>query len=162
MFRREGSRSDVFALEIAKKHLSLLYKSSLHFTNILFRCFIVRSVLFPEEIDRDYSQLPVIQPLGCSGCCTVTCRWVCARCLWGCHKWSCKGMISVKWGEIMVVHTFSRFSGAYPPNMTLWSKGGIPRTPRAPRFRWPQQRARKKKWCTCSSRAAGTLITRQN
>ena len=36
MFRRERSRSDVFALEIAKKHLSLLYKSSLHFTNILF------------------------------------------------------------------------------------------------------------------------------
>ena len=36
MFRRERSRSDVFALEIAKKHLSLLYKSSLHFTDILF------------------------------------------------------------------------------------------------------------------------------
>ena len=35
MFRRERSRSDVFALEIAKKkHLSLLYKSSLHFTTV--------------------------------------------------------------------------------------------------------------------------------
>ena len=35
-FHRERSRSDVFTLEIAKTHLSLLYKSSLHFTNILF------------------------------------------------------------------------------------------------------------------------------
>ena len=34
-FHRERSRSGVFALEIAKNHLSLLYKSSLHFTNIL-------------------------------------------------------------------------------------------------------------------------------
>ena len=39
MFRRERSRSDVFALEIAEKHLSLLYKSSLHFTTILFNAF---------------------------------------------------------------------------------------------------------------------------
>ena len=40
MFRRERSRSDVFALEIAKKHLSLLYKSSFHFTNILFMVIV--------------------------------------------------------------------------------------------------------------------------
>ena len=40
MFRRERSRSDVFALEIAKKHLSLLYKSSLHFTNILLHVVV--------------------------------------------------------------------------------------------------------------------------
>ena len=39
MFRRERFRSDVFALGIAKKHLSLLYKSSLYFTNILFTMY---------------------------------------------------------------------------------------------------------------------------
>ena len=32
---------------------------------------------------------------------TVTCRCVCTY-FWGCHKWSCRGMISVKWGERMV------------------------------------------------------------
>ena len=48
-FHRERSRSDVFALEIAKTHLSLLYKSSLHFTNILLTedndgCHVVTTV----------------------------------------------------------------------------------------------------------------------
>ena len=35
--------------------------------------YLVLRVLFPEEIDRHYySQLPVVRPLGCSGCCI---RW---------------------------------------------------------------------------------------
>ena len=45
MFRHERSRSDVFALEIPKKHLSLLYKSSLRFTNILFNCSAVMQII---------------------------------------------------------------------------------------------------------------------
>ena len=49
----------------------------------------------------------------------------------------------MKDGHAGVIHKYSRFAGAYPPNM--WSKGGIRKTPRAPRSRQPQQRARKKK-----------------
>ena len=57
-FHRERSRSGVFALEIAKNHLSLLYKSSLHFTNqrgvrillVTFPCVydvLILTALFP-------------------------------------------------------------------------------------------------------------------
>ena len=49
-----------------------------------FKYCLVLRVSFPEEIDRDYSQLPVVRPFGCSGCCAVTCRCVCA-CFLGCH-----------------------------------------------------------------------------
>ena len=36
-----------------------------------FKCYLVLRVLFPEEIDRDYSQLLVVRPLDCSGSCTA-------------------------------------------------------------------------------------------
>ena len=42
-------------------------------------------------------------------------------------------MYGYDFGHAGVVHTFSRFAGAYPPNM--WSNGGITKTPRAPRSR---------------------------
>ena len=58
-------------------------------------CLVLR-VLFPDEIDRDFSQLPFVRPLGCLGCCTVTCRCTCT-CFWGCQKQLCRGMVSVKW-----------------------------------------------------------------
>ena len=53
------------------------------------------------------------------------------------------GQVGANDGHAGVIHKVSRFAGAFPPNM--WSKGGIPKTPRAPRSRQPQQRARKKK-----------------
>ena len=59
---------------------------------------------------------------------TVTCRCVCT-CFWGCHKWSSRGMISVKWGERMVTLgyyiKFSRFAGAYPPPNTSSTGGSL-------------------------------------
>ena len=48
--------------------------------------------LFPEEIYRDLSQLAVVRPLGWSGCCTVTCRYVCVTAFWGAatqQRWRC-------------------------------------------------------------------------
>ena len=41
------------------------------------------------------------------------------------------GQVGGKDGHAGVIHKFSRFAEAYPPNM--WSKGGIPKTLRAPR-----------------------------
>ena len=46
------------------------------------------------------------------------------------------GQVEGKDGHAGGIHKFSRFSGAYPPKM--WSKE-IPKTPRAPRSRWPQR-----------------------
>ena len=63
-------------------------------------CFVLRG-LVPEEIDRDYSRLPVVRPSGCSVCCTVT-RTCACTCFRSSHKWSCRGVISVKWEEKMV------------------------------------------------------------
>ena len=67
----------------------------------MLNMFLVLPASFLEEIDRHYPQLTVVRPLGCSGCCTVTCIYVCTG-FWGRLKWSCRGMISVKWGEMMV------------------------------------------------------------
>ena len=46
------------------------------------------------------------------------------------------GQVGRNDGHAGVRREYSKFAGAYPPNM--WSKGGIPKTPCAPQFRLPQ------------------------
>ena len=101
--------------------------------------------LFPEEIDRDYSQLWVVRLLDCLGY-TVTCTCVCI-CFSGCHKWYDFGQVGGIDGHAGVIHNFCSFTGAYTPNM--WSKGGIRKTPRPWRSRQPQQPARKNEKQVC-------------
>ena len=60
-------------------------------------------------------------------------------------------------GHAGVIHKLINFAGAYPPN--IWSKGVIPKTPRALRSRWPQQRARKKKKVCVLLKGCGHLAS---
>ena len=107
-------------------------------------------VLFPEEIDRDYSQLVAgCSVLGLFGLLyTVTCRCVCI-CFW--YKWSCRGIISVKWGKRTVTRgeytNLVDLRGHTPP--TCGQKGGSlrPLVRRGPVK--PQQRARKRNRKVC-------------
>ena len=106
------------------------------------------------------AKLPVVRPLGCSGCCTVACRCVCTF-FWGCRKWSCRGMISVKWGKMMVIHEKKLLRGHAPP--TCGQKGGslrplVRRGPASPN----NVCEKKKKRCACSARAAGILLARRD
>ena len=69
------------------------------------------------------------------------------------------GQVGEKDGHAGVIHKFSRFAGAYPPNM--WSKRGSVR-PLVRRGPVSPNHVLKKKRCACSARAAGTLLARQN
>ena len=104
-------------------------------------------VLSPEEIDRDYSQLLDVPLLvGLFGLLDGDVEMA-FYLLLGLSPVVMKGydfrQVGVNDGHAGVLHEFSRFSRAYPPN--VWSKGEILLTPRAPRCHSPQQPVRKKK-----------------
>ena len=120
----------------------------------------VPGIISRRNRSRQRAKLPVVRPLGCSGCCTVACRCVCTF-FWGCRKWSCRGMISVKWGKMMVIHEKKLLRGHAPP--TCGQKGGslrplVRRGPASPN----NVCEKKKKRCACSARAAGILLARRD